>query len=410
MLRIGTCLVLFLLASASPLHAEDRPASPVVLAPVIEKDVRRGRSFVGSIEPERRGPVDVQAAGYIEELLVEEGDAVEQGAVLARLRTTTLEIRIRAAQAELTMLEQALLELKNGTRREEMAQAVARVAEARAEIETAQWNLEAVRKLRKDELISEEELREALRAVAAARARSQALDALVALLRAGPRVEKIAQADARVAVQAAEVARLQDEKERHTVKAPYAGFVVRKVAEAGAWLIQGDPVVEVVALGHVDVVVPMLESDLLHLRRGMPVHVTIDALPEKHVQGTIHRIVPVADARSRTAPVKVRIKNTVTGNRARIKPGMFARVTLPVGETRKSKLVPKDAIVLGGRSPMVYVFDAESKTVKPVPVQLGVALDDGIEVEGELAVGAQVVIRGNERLRPGAAVRPVPAR
>lgn len=394
-------------------RAEDppgRPAPPVVLAEVVEQTVRYGRSFVGSVEPEKSGQVDGQIAGYVEDLLVEAGDRVKKDDIIARLRTTTLDIRIDAANAELTLRSKELLELQNGTREQELAQAVAGLREADADVESARWKLDAVRKLRRDEMISEEELRDAQKALAAAEARSAARQAVVDLLKAGPRAERIAQAEARVAIQQAMVARLEDEKDRHTVKAPYAGFVVKKHTEVGTWIAEGDAVVDLVALAHVDVVVPMLEDDLLHLRRGMPVNVRIDALPEKHVEGTIHRIVPAADARTRTAPVKIRVKNVIEDDRVRIKPGMFARVTLPVGEETKVLLVPKDAIVLGREQPLVYVFDKESASVRPVPVTLGVAVDAGIQVEGELEPGMQVVIRGNERLRPGMRVRPVAAR
>lgn len=401
-----------ILCLCGPVRAEDkpaRPAVPVVLADVVAKEVRRGRSFVGSVEPERRGHVGSQIAGYVDKLLVEAGDPVEAGATIASLCTKTIDIRIAAAGAELTLRQKELLELKNGSRREEIAEAVARIDEAEAEVETARWKLEALQKLRKDELISEEELREAQKALAAAKARTEARRSLLKLLREGPRAERIAQAEARVAIQQAVIATLEDEKARHEIKAPYAGFVVTKNTELGTWIALGDPVVEVVGLQLVDVVIPMLEDDLIHVRRGMKVNVQIDALPEKFVDGVIHRIVPAADARSRTAPVKIRITNTIEDGRARIKPGMFARVTLPVGEAAQALVVPKDAIVLGRKTPIVYVFNEEDQGVRPVPVELGAAIDDGIVVEGELEGGMKVVIRGNERLRPGMRVRPVAA-
>ena len=77
---------------------------------------------------------------------------------------------------------------------------------------------------------------------------------------------------------------------------------------------------------------------------------------------------------------------------------------------RQALVVPKDAIVLGQREPFVYVVDPESSTVRPVNVRLGVAVGDDIEVQGPLAAGMNVVIRGNERLRPGMPVRAEEAR
>jgi len=384
-----------------------RPASPVVLADVVEREIKRGRSFIGTVEPSRTAEVDVEAAGYLETLLVDEGDAVEPGQVLARLRTDTLDIRIEAARAELRLRQAALAELKNGSRPQEIQQARARLSEAQADERTAKWKLGAVEKLRADKNISEEELRNARRDLATAVARREVLEAALSLVVAGPRKERIAQAEARVAVQVAEVAGLVDEKKRHVVTAPFKGFVVKRQTEVGAWLTTGEAVVDLVALDVVDVVVPVLEDAAVHLRRGMKVRVVIDGLPQPNVEGTIHRIVPVADRRSRTVPVKVRIQNVVQGNDVLIKAGMFARAQLAVGRPRKVLLAPKDAIVLGGRSPVVYVYDAKSQGARPVPVRLGVAVDDLIEVEGELKAGDRVVVRGNERIHPGMKLRPV---
>jgi multidrug efflux pump subunit AcrA (membrane-fusion protein) len=407
-------LAAVLLLAAAPPRARAEPparaASPVVLADIIEREVKQGRSFVGTVEPVQTGEVDVQASGFVESLTVEAGDVVGFGDTIATLRTKTLDIRLRAARAELKLREKVLLELQNGSRPQDKDRARAELSEAQAGEQNAAWKLQAVEKLRLEKQISEEELREAQRALATAIARRQALQAALDLVQAGPRVERIAQAEASVAVQEAEVARLVDEKERHTITAPFKGFVTRKHTEVGAWLNTGEAVVDLVALDEVDVVVPVLEDAVVHLRRGMVVNVQIDALPEPFISGTIHRIVPVADRRSRTVPVKVRVKNTVHEHDVLIKIGMFARITLAVGEPRMTVLAPKDAIVLGGRSPVVYVYDAQDASARPVPVQLGVADADMIEVVGAVKVGDQVVIRGNERIFPGMKVRPVDAR
>jgi multidrug efflux pump subunit AcrA (membrane-fusion protein) len=386
---------------------EPPAGSPVVLAEVVEQEIKQGRAFVGTVEAVRSGSVDAQAAGYVEVLDVEAGQRVEAHHVLAKLRTKTLDLRLEAARAELRLREAAKAELDSGSRPGEKAQAAARVIEARARERAAAWKLAAARKLRETAQFSEQELRDAEEALQAARARLAELEAARALVEEGPRREQIAQATAHVEVQAAEVARLEDERERHTITAPYGGYVVAKRTEVGAWLAVGAPVIDLVALDEVDVVVPVLEDAIVHLERGATVNVVIDALPRPYVTGTIRRIVPVADRRSRTVPVRVRVENVAKGGEMLIKPGMFARVHLAVGEPRRALLVPKDAVVLGGPGPVVYVHDPEAATATPVPVRLGVAVEDLIEVSGDLAAGAKVVVRGNERIFPGTRVRPV---
>ena len=118
-------------------------------------------------------------------------------------------------------------------------------------------------------------------------------------------------------------------------------------------------------------------------------------------------VVPQADTRSRTFPVKIRIQNEIDDETGPlIKAGMLARVTLPTGPQSEALLVPKDAIVRGGKSPIVFVGDPSSPgssqgKVRPGPVSLGVTSNSLIEVKGSIKTGELVVVRGNERLRPG---------
>jgi hypothetical protein len=93
---------------------------------------------------------------------------------------------------------------------------------------------------------------------------------------------------------------------------------------------------------------------------------------------------------------------------------MLAKVRLPVGDEHSALLVPKDAVVLGGPSPVVYAvrpspMDAKKLAVVPVPVKLAKATGRMIEVTAELTPGENVVIQGNERLRPGQEVAVIPS-
>jgi RND family efflux transporter MFP subunit len=165
--------------------------------------------------------------------------------------------------------------------------------------------------------------------------------------------------------------------------------------------------VEIVALDEVDVTVDVVEDFVGGLAEGLPVRVSIDAIPDRIFTAPIYRIVPSADRRGRTFPVKIRLTNEPVGPSVRIKAGMFASATLAVGEERQAVLVPKDAIVLGGMVPiMVWTVDPTSSTAKMAPVTLGVAVDDLVQVIGPVKPGDAVVVRGNERIRfPGQPLR-----
>ena len=119
---------------------------------------------------------------------------------------------------------------------------------------------------------------------------------------------------------------------------------------------------------------------------------------------------PQADQRARTFPVSIRVLNEVSQAGPLIQAGMYARAALPVGKSQVAKLVPKDAIVLGGINPTVYAVTGATGVgdlgnVRSVTVELGVAHGTWIQVQGNIKAGEFVVVQGNERLQPDAQVK-----
>jgi len=397
-IRYSTSLCLLLLVVA-PAGAEPQ-AAPVRAAKVIEKEVRQGRRFVGSARPFRRTDLASGVEGFVASLMVREGQRVEQDEIVARLDLDVLAPELEAARAELLRIDHVIKELESGTRKELITEAEARLAEADVEVRTAQRRLETAKRLQSKSHVSGEEVRDASDAVRGAEAAKRRITAALEFLRSGTREEKIDQARADRMRQVASVKRFEALEARHTVKASFAGYVVKEHTEEGAWLSRGDPIVTIEALDTVRVRFPVLEDYVNALAPGVDVAVQFGALPDRLFQGTIERIVPSADLRARTVPVDVIVTNERTPHGVVIKPGMFAQARLPVGAPMTALLVPLDALVLGGRSPMVYLI-GEDMTVAPVPVELTGAVDGHAVVKGPLKPGMRVVTEGNERLRPG---------
>jgi RND family efflux transporter MFP subunit len=400
---------LFPAVAAAPLAAAAEPpgASLVVVAEVVQRQVAEGRTFVGTVLPSRRSVIGSAVEGRVLDLLVNDGDWVEAGATLAELRTVTIKLELEAAKAELELRKHALDESKSSLPIEK-EQAKAALARTQALSVYAKSRLTRAEALyAKGGTTSQEEL-EQNRSVSLA-ADQSALEAAAAyqlLLR--PRDEKILQAEAQVDKQEAEVARLEDQLEKYTIRAPFEGYVTAEHTEDGAWIKQGEPVVELVSVDPMEVSVSVPEEYIAALRPGMPASLQLDALPARLVPAEISRIVPQADVRSRSFPVKMVVSNPRDASGHTLKAGMLARVTLAVAPPKQAMLVPKDALVLGGPVPVVYVVVADPQTrqliASPVPVQLGVADGDQMQVLGNLQVGQRVVVRGNERLAPGAPV------
>lgn len=416
--RFRLCLSLFclLVLHLSHLGWAQGGGVPVVVSSVVKREMTPGETFIGTVMPARRTVLGSGTDGRVRELLVNDGEEVRKGDPVARLRSKTLQIELAAAEAQLDVREYGLVELEHGSLPQEIAQAKARVLDARAVMEYSRSQYKRMKSLFESGTVSQDELDEATSSWLAAEQGHLGAQAAYDLAVQGPRPERIARARALVRSQQEEIRRIQDLLGKHTIRAPFDGYVVKKHTEIGAWIRRGDPVVDVVELDPVEIELSIPETYISYLEVGTVQPIELEALNgrileelEQPLQGTVVRIVPQADLRSRTFPVKLRVDNPRQGNGHLLKAGMLARVLLAVGKPHSALLVPKNALVLGGRTPRVFVLknDGESKetTAHPVEVELGGADGGLIQVIGKLREGDQVVVEGNERLRPGAAVR-----
>ena len=275
--------------------------------------------------------------------------------MLARQRTLPVELRLREARAQLSEVQ-------------------SRMAKAKADVARAE-NLFA------QKFTSEEALH----------ARRTDLDTLI-------EQERRLLASIRL---------VKDNLASMEIRAPCAGTVVEERTEAGQWLDEGDAVVVLADLSVIHVMVPVPEQHIAHLVRGETVAVEIDALPGRDFTGTITAIVPQADPGSRAFPVQVEVKNPD----GIIFSGMLARVTFYPVTHAAALLVPKDALVPtpGGGGYLVKVANGKAAWVQ-VRI-LGTDKDHYAvaAVNKDLTTGDSVVIRGNERLRPGQSVREAPS-
>jgi RND family efflux transporter MFP subunit len=391
--------------------------SAVVAAEVTREQVSAGQSFVGTVRPLKRVTVGSAVDGRVVEYPIKLGQRVEEGGTLAQLLTDTISLEVQASEAELTLREQELAELTHGSRPEEIEQARARMEAAAAARDYLGKRRTRVEKLYADNATSEDLLQEAVSQSLAAD--ETYLDAKAAwdLAVAGPRDEKKAQAQARHDLQRAVVDRLKDQLQKHTVITRFSGYVSQEFTEIGAWVAKGEPVAEILELDQVEIEAFVLDSHVAHVDLGEEVTVTIPALAGKVFRGPVVAVVPQANETTRTFPVRVQVANEIRDGQPLIKAGMLARVILATGPAQEATLVPKDALVLGGPVPMVFVVspdekDPDQKTARPVPVEIGVASGGRIQVLPSAAAqgavvkpGDQVVVLGNERLRPGQPVK-----
>jgi RND family efflux transporter MFP subunit len=377
---------------------------PVVVARVATMQAATGQSFVGTVLPARTSDVGSAVDGRLVELPIVDGQHVAENEPIAQLLRGLLEIEREGAVAELDRRRQVLSELQAGSRPEEIEQARALEAGFEARLAYARSRLARLGRLAERGTSTVDELQDAQTELQAIEAQLRGSRAALALAEAGPRREQVAQAAAAAAVQEAEVERIDDQLAKHTIRAPFSGWIVERFTEKGQWLARGGLVARIAELDTVEIEAQVPESSIGGLRESAEVRLEFDAAPDQPWIGTIARIVPQADLLSRSFPVKIRLENRVVDGAPVIKGGMLARAWLPVGTPGSVTVVPKDALVLGGLRPLVYCIDttdATHGTVRPVEVALGAAVEGHVATRGGIEPGSLVVVRGNERLRPG---------
>ena len=132
---------------------------------------------------------------------------------------------------------------------------------------------------------------------------------------------------------------------------------------------------------------------------GQTIEVVADALPSERWQGQIEAINPKVDADGRSLEIRARLENTS----GKLRPGMFVRVRVIVGERTDALLVPEESIVPQGGE--FYVYKVVDGAARRVPVTIGVRRDAKVEILQGLAAGDQVVTAGMRLSRDGQPVR-----
>lgn len=345
-LVLGTLIGLGL----APLARGQQPPPPrIVFTEAREHPVRRTIELPGTVEARTTALVASEVDGLVEALLVREGRTVRKGQPLVRLRTRDLELRLEAAEAGLR--------------------------EAEARLQQAQGDLERNQSLADEGILSASQLDESRFDRDAWRGRADQLSS--------------------------EISRIRLDIERSAVQAPFSGVLVAERCEVGEWVDRGDPVAAMASIHDLEVRVEVPERHFRELEHGVEARVSFGALPGYEVTGKVSAVIPQANPQARTFPLKLRIPNEA----GRIGAGMLAQVALPAGEAYKATVVPKDALILRGSERRVYVVN-DDDTVEPVTVKTGSGVGGWVEITSGLAPGDRVVIRGNERLRPGQAVQP----
>ncbi len=283
----------------------------------------------------------------IEKLLVEKGDFVKRGALIAALEKGTVE---------------------------------AQVAQAKAAVDMAEANLDVLEKdyIRIEYLYKEK---------AAAR---QQLDHINARLKA---------AKAQLRQTQETLKQLEILYREHRIYASIKGCVSARYIDQGAMSDTMKPIIRISSEENVKIVTSVTEKDFPHIKKGMKAEIRVDSFPDRVFHGTVSVINPTLDPATRTGEIEIHIPNKDLTLRS----GMFTHIRLYLGE-KEATVILRDALINLPGTGNYYVFVVENGHAVQKNIETGISQEEYTEVAAGLNLGEQVVVKGQNRLRDGVAV------
>jgi len=356
-----------LVCAALPLSAKAQGrAAGVLVDTADEREIRDTQAVIGQLVATRRAQVASRIAGVIDTVSFDIGNSVKKGQALVSLDKTRIAIERNVSQASVEAAEAGI----------RVAQAKLQLAEQAFQRQAALRKSTAFSKSRYDDLQQEAE-----------QARSEA-----------------AQERAELETAKSNLERAKYELKHATIVAPFDGIIIARQAQPGQYVNIGGAVATLLDISNLEVEADVPSNIANNLAPGAKITAIFDGGTRKNLE--LRSIIPVQNVSTRTRPVRftARISDL---QESHIAVGSTVTLQMPVSAPRKVVSVPKDALLQARGSWIVYVV--QDGKAMPRPVELGQSVSGRIEIVSGLKVGEMVVVRGNERLRPGQEVKPLQA-
>jgi HlyD family secretion protein len=373
-------------ATAPARAAEEPPAAgvpdatallpAVSVVPAERREIVERAVVTGTLVPRDEILVAPEVEGLrIVALLVEEGDRVERGAVLARLSLEMIETQEAANLAATAKAEAAIVQARSQIVQAQAVQTEARQALERAQALVKSGNATAVT------------LEQRVSA-------SQAADGRLDAARAG-----LALAEADLAAARAQAREIALRRARTEIRAPEAGIVSRRTARVGATASAvGEPLFRLIARGEIELEGEVPEFALPRLKVDAPARLEWE--DGRVTRGAVRRVYPEVERATRLGRVRIRLDADPA-----LHIGAFARGRVEVAR-REGVAVPLAAVLYAadGSASVLAVSDGRVSARK---VETGLSAEGFTELRSGLAAGEAVVARAGSFLRDGDRVRPV---
>ncbi len=331
-----------------PAGPATRPAPLVTIAPVEVRDLPITLRAPVDLRPLAVADVGSKTLGYLDAVLVDRGDRVHRGQLLALVRPSDLPDQLAAARGALAQAESSRV--------------------------LARTNFDRARALAPSAVVSQQELQQAQSALASAEASEVGSRAQIAAL--GVRLGET------------------------RIVSPLTGVVAARRLDPGS--LVGPATGNILTVVRIDVLrvfISLTERNAGSVTIGKEAFVELDAFPGRRFHGKVSRVAPGFDPTTRTLEAEVQLPNE-SGD---LRPGMYGRATLMLDRHPRAMVIPAGAVQIADERHFVFVHAAGA--VRRTEVQIGFAAEELLEVTRGLSPGAEIVVNGVDLVFDGAKVR-----
>ena len=368
LLLVAAVVIFTVLQSCTPPGDEDagRGAVPVETVRVARGTLEQTIQLSGDVIAGRSVRLFGQIPDRLTNVLVDVGDPVRRGQVLARIRDEGVQAGVDQIEANLRASRVTVANLRDEYNRSQ------RLFEAGA--------------------VSSQTLESLRTRLEAAEAQQEQLDAALSAAQAS--------------------------SQNATITAPFEGVIAERYLEAGDLAGPGLPVFRIVNMNTVRVTTDLSQERLGQVRVGMVARVNVSSYPGEVFEGEVINIAPVLDPMTRMTKIEVGLDNLD----GRLKAGMFAKINLVVSSVEGAILIPIDALIeefryltntpstsagaAGTGAAMleadVYVADGDSARLRKI--RIGIVGTEMVQVTGGLEVGEEVITVGKYQVSDGAPI------
>ena len=357
----------------------------------------------GKVEPLRNFEAHAPISTTVKRLLVKEGDRVKRGQLLVQLDDADIRAKAASAQAQIRAAQADQSALKTGGTQEEVITLNSQLIKARSARETAQRNVEALRRLQQQGAASAGEVRQAEDTLQRAEADLSLLEQKQKERYSPPEVARI---EAQSTEADAAYASAENSLHKSTVLAPFDGVIYSVPVKEGAFVQGGELLLQEANLSNVLVRAFVDEPDVGRLQVGQKVEITWDAVPGRVWNGSVN-----------TVPATVRLRGNrnvgettclIDNNDLRLLPNINVGVTIVTAEHNGVLTLQRDALRMDDSRPYVYRIDDDRLHQQTVSFSLQNLTR--VEITSGLSEGDKVALPADEQkpLVDGAKIKIVP--